>query len=125
RAEALELLDDGKQRRTVPDEAFGTGRTVDISNVAMLRDDMYRHPMRLTTSVAFSKHQYGIPPMGTEESLRAITPEQARDWHKSRVQESALAIGVVADMDVKEIADLVAREFSALEPAKAPKVGKP
>ena len=124
-AEALELLGDVTQRPTIPDDAFETERTVAISNVAMLRDDMYRYPMRLATSVAFSKHPYGIPPMGTEESLRAITPEQARDWHKSRVQESALAIGVVADMDVKEIADLVAREFSALEPAKAPKVGKP
>jgi zinc protease len=34
-------------------------------------------------------------------------------------------IGVVADMDVKEVADLVAQEFGALEPGKAPKVAKP
>jgi zinc protease len=63
--------------------------------------------------------------MGTEESLRAISAEQAREWHRSRVLESAAVIGVVADTDVEEAADLVAREFGVLEPKKAPKVAKP
>ncbi len=124
-SEALELLADVVQRPTIPKDAFETERAVALSNVAMLRDDMYRYPMRLASSVAFAKHPYGIPPMGTEESLRAITAEHAREWHKSRVLESALVIGVVADMDPRQIADLVAREFGALQTAKAPKVGKP
>src|SRR5204863_9667726 len=121
--EALELLGDVIQRPTFPDEAFETERTVALSHVAMMRDDMYRYPMRLASSVAFARHPYGIPPMGTEESLRAITAEQAREWHKSRVLESALVIGVVADMDPRQIADLVAREFGVLQTAKPPKVG--
>src|SRR6185436_19398179 len=123
--EALELLGDVIQHPTFPDDAFEIERTVALSNVAMLRDDMYRYPMRLASSVAFSKHPYGIPTMGTEESLRALTAAQAREWHKAHVLESALAIGVVADVDVKEVADLVATEFGTLEPEKAPKVAKP
>ena len=124
-AEALELLGDVIQRPTIPDDSFETERTVALSNVAMLRDDMFRYPMRLASSAAFTKHPYGVPPIGTEESLRAITPEQAREWHKSRVLESAIVIGVVADRDVKEIADLVAQEFGTLELEKPPKIGKP
>src|SRR5438132_945834 len=124
-AEALELLGDVVQRPTLPDDAFETERTVALSHVAMLRDDMYRYPMRLASSVAFAKHPYGIPPMGTEESLRAITVDQAREWHKSRMLESAIVIGVVADVEVQQIGDLVASEFGALELEKAPKVGKP
>ena len=124
-AEALELLGDVIQRPTIPDDSFETERTVALSNVAMLRDDMFRYPMRLASSAAFAKHPYGVPPMGTEESLRALTAEQAREWHKSRVLESAIVIGVVADRDVKEIADLVAQEFGTLELEKPPKIGKP
>ncbi len=123
--EALELLGDVIQRPTIPEESFETERTVALSNVAMLRDDMYRYPMRLATSVAFGGHPYGRPSMGTEESLRAISTEQAREWHRSRVLESAAVIGIVVDLDVKEAADLVAREFGALEPEKSPRVGKP
>jgi zinc protease len=124
-AEALELLGDVILRPTIPDDAFETERTVALSNVAMLRDDMYRYPMRLASSVAFAKHPYGMPAMGTEESLRAITAEQAREWHKSRILESAVVIGVVADADPKEVADIVARELGSLQLQKDPKVGKP
>jgi zinc protease len=123
--EALELLGDVIQRPTIPDDSFETERTVALSNVAMLRDDMYRYPMRLASSVAFGGHPYGRPVMGTEESLRAIPVERAREWHKTKVLESAAVIGVVADIDVKEVADLVAREFGSLEPEKGPKIGKP
>jgi zinc protease len=124
-AEALELLGDVILRPTIPDDAFETERTVALSNVAMLRDDMYRYPMRLASSVAFAKHPYGIPAMGTEDSLRAITAEQAREWHKTRVLESAVVIGVVADADPKQVADLVARELGSLQLQKDPKVAKP
>jgi zinc protease len=124
-AEALELLGDVILRPTIPDDAFETERTVALSNVAMLRDDMYRYPMRLASSVAFAKHPYGMPAMGTEESLRAITAEHAREWHKSRILESAVVIGVVADADPKEVADIVARELGSLQLQKDPKVAKP
>jgi zinc protease len=124
-AEAMELLADVIQRPTIPDDALETERTVALSNVAMLRDDMYRYPMRLANSVAFTKHPYGVPTMGTEESLRAITGAQLREWHKSRVLKSAVVIGVVADLDVKQVAEIVAREFGELEIEKAPKVRKP
>src|SRR5256714_1463933 len=124
-SEALELLGDVVQRPTIPADSFETERAVALSNVAMLRDDMYRYPARLASSVAFGRHPYARPVMGTEESLRAISAEQARQWHRSRVLEAATVIGIVADVEVKEAADLVAREFGALEPKKAPKVGKP
>ena len=123
--EALELMGDVIQRPTIPDESFETERTVALSNVAMLRDDMYRYPMRLAASVAFGGHPYGRPVMGTEESLRAVSAERAREWHKTKVLESAAVIGIVADLDVKEAADLVALEFGSLELEKGPKVGKP
>ena len=124
-AEAMELLGDVIQRPTIPDDAFEIERTVALSNVAMLRDDMYRYPMRLASSVAFARHPYGTPVMGTEESLRAITAEQAREWHKSRVLESAAVIGIVADLELNEVADIVARELALLQLKKPPKVGKP
>ncbi|MDQ6768816.1 MAG: insulinase family protein, partial [Gemmatimonadota bacterium] len=123
--EALELMGDVIQRPTIPDDSFEAERAVALSNVATMRDDMYRYPMRLASSVAFGAHPYGRPVMGTEESLRAISAEQAREWHRSRVLESAAVIGIVADVDVKEAADMVALEFGALEPKKSPKVGKP
>src|SRR5256714_4386 len=117
-AEALELLADVIQRPTIPDDVFETERAVALSNVAMLRDDMYRYPMRLASGAAFSNHPYGTPTMGTEESLRAVTAEQARQWHQSRALESALVIGVVADRVAKGGCGPVGCQFPALWPGK-------
>ncbi|HEX6628039.1 MAG TPA: pitrilysin family protein [Gemmatimonadaceae bacterium] len=123
--EALELLGDVVQRPTFPDDGFETERTVALSNLAMLRDDMFRYPLRLATTAAFTGHPYGTPTMGTEESLRSITAAEAREWHRSRIMDSAAVIGVVADLDPQQAADLVARELTALKSSKAPKAGKP
>ncbi|HJP61531.1 MAG TPA: insulinase family protein, partial [Gemmatimonadaceae bacterium] len=123
--EALELLGDVVQQPTFPDEGFETERAVALSNLAMLRDDMYRYPLRLATMAAFADHPYGTPTMGTDDSLRAITVQEVRDWHQSQVMNSAAVIGVVGDVDPEQAADMVARHFAALESRKPPKAGKP
>jgi len=113
-AEGLELLGDIVQRATIPDDALETERAAALSGVAMVRDDMYRYPMKLASEAAFRGHPYGAPTMGTEESLHAITAAQARDWHRTRMLTSSAVIGIVADLAPAEVADMVARELGDL-----------
>jgi zinc protease len=124
-AEALELLGDVVQNAIIPDDAFETERTVALANVAMLRDDMYRYPMRLATSLAFAGHPYGRPVMGTEESVGKLSAAAAREWHRTRALESAVVIGVVADVEAQTAADLVARQFQKLKLKRAVQVARP
>lgn len=124
-AEAVELLGDVIQRPSFPADSFETERTVALSNVAMLRDDMFRYPMRLANSLAFDRHPYGVPPGGTDSSLRSITLERICDWHRAHVLTSAVVIGVVADIDPQEVADIISGEFASLEIAPAPNAPEP
>jgi zinc protease len=123
--DALALLGDVVQNPTFPADALETERSVALSNVAMLRDDMFRYPMRLATAVAFADHPYGTPVMGTEESLPKISVEHARDWHRARVLEAQVVIGIVADADEQEVADLAAREFEKLALRPLPEIPEP
>jgi zinc protease len=118
--QAVELLADVIQNPTFPSDALETERVVALSNVAMLRDDMYRYPMRLAGALAFAGHPYGVPVMGTELTLPRISVEQTREWHRARVLASEVVIGVVADSDEQEIADIVAREFGDLRTRRLP-----
>jgi zinc protease len=124
-AQAVELIADVVQNPTLAGEALETERAVALSNVAMLRDDMFRYPMRLATALAFSGHPYGSPVMGTELSLNQISALQVRDWHRTRVLESDLVIGVVADSDEQSVADNIAREFADLRPRPLPNLPIP
>jgi zinc protease len=115
---ALELLADVVQHATIPTEALETERTVALSDLAMLRDDMYRYPLRLATEAAFGTHPYGASALGTEESLRGITVGDVRNWHRRRVLEAPLVIGIVGDVDADALAGSVSRAFSQLKPAQ-------
>ncbi|HXD51345.1 MAG TPA: insulinase family protein, partial [Burkholderiales bacterium] len=56
---------------------------------------------------------------------RAITVDEARQWHKTRVMDSAAVVGIVGDVDPQQAANMVAREFALIDARKAPKAGKP
>ncbi len=124
-AEGLELLGDVVQRPTVPEDALETERAAALSGVAMVRDDMYRYPMKLASEAALRGHPYGIPTMGTEDSLRAITAEHARDWHRTRMLRSSAVIGIVADLPPAEVADMVANQLGELVARATPTIARP
>ena len=111
---ALELLADVVQRPIMNPDALEIERAVAVSGVKLLRDDMYRYPLRLALQAAFGAHQYGTPVTGTEDSLREITAEQLREWHRARVLGTSTMVGVVGDVDSDGIAAVAAREFSEL-----------
>jgi len=111
---ALELLSDVVQHATFEQQALDTERTLAIADLEMLKDDMYRYPLRLLTAEAFAGHPYGVPSSGTEESLGAIDASEVREWHRACVLEGASVIGVVGDVDPDEIATLVAARFGEL-----------
>jgi zinc protease len=122
---ALELLADVVQHATIPDDALETERAVALSDIAMLRDDMFRYPLRLATEAAFPGHPYGASALGTEESLRAISVGDVRTWHRRRVLEAPLVIALVGDLDADAAAASVARAFPLLRPAEPPRLVAP
>ncbi len=112
---ALELLADVVQQATFEATALQTERALAIADLEMLRDDMYRYPLRLLTAAAFPGHPYGVPSSGTEESLTAIGASEVRDWHRAHVLEGSSVIAVVGDVDPDAIAGLVAARFGELK----------
>jgi zinc protease len=115
--EAIELLQDVVQRPTFPPEAIDTERSVAIDQLAQLRDDMFRYPIRLASEAAFGSHPYGRGLLGSEASLRAVATGDVRDWHQRHVLSSGAVIAAVGDVDEQELANGLADAFDLLVPA--------
>jgi zinc protease len=113
-AAAVELLADVAQNPVFDAAALETERAIALADVAALRDDMYRYPMRLATQSAFPEHPYGVPTLGTEDSLRAQRPEDLQEWHARHVAQAATVVAIVADGDPDELARLIGRHFQTL-----------
>jgi zinc protease len=112
--EAVALLADVAQSPTIPDDALDTERTIALADLAALRDDMYRYPMRLATTAAFAGHPYGVPVSGDELSLPRITAEGVREWHRARFLNGPSVIAIVGDADQDELAAMIAAQFGEL-----------
>ncbi len=113
-ADALALLADVVQHATIPATALDTERTIALADLAALKDDMFRYPMRLATMAAWAGHAYGIPASGDEHTLPLITSGMVREWHRRRVIEGAATIVLVGDADPDALAALAAHSFGAL-----------
>ena len=113
-AEAVALLADVAQAPTIPDSSLETERTIALSDLAALRDDMYRYPVRLATSAAFAGHPYGIPVSGDETTLPAISASRVRAWHRAHFLEAPTVLAIVGDADPDELAELMAARFDTL-----------
>jgi zinc protease len=124
-AAAAALLADVAQRPVYPVEAFENERAVARQELRLLRDDMYRFPLRLATEAAFAGHPYGRSVGGTETSLDALDAEQARAWHRAHALGGASVLAVVGDLEPAEAAALVAREFDAFREGEAPTLAAP
>ena len=124
-AAAIELLADVVQHPTLSEEALETERTIAIADVAALRDDMYRYPMRLASQAAFAGHPYGTPVSGTEETLRRIDRAAVRRWHTERALSSTSVIALVGDAEPDELASLAARAFADIRYVEPPTLSPP
>jgi zinc protease len=124
-AAAVELLADVVQHATFAADALETERAIALADVAALRDDMYRFPMRLATEAAFAGHPYGLAAGGTDDSLSRITVDEVRAWHTTRALTSACVIALVGEASPSHLAELAARAFgdirrTALSPVASP-----
>jgi zinc protease len=111
---ALALLAEVVTDAAFADAAVETEKTIAIADLALVRDDMYRYPMRLLTQGAFAGHPYGVPASGVEDSIERINPERIRVWHRARVLGGPAVIAIVGDVDPDDAAALAASRFEAL-----------
>jgi len=117
-APALSLLADVVQHATIPEEALETERAALLADLAQLRDDMYRYPMRLLHEVAYAGHPYATPATGTEETVRAITVDEVRNWYRTAMLRAPFVIAIAGDGDADALAALVAGAFGELTMAE-------
>src|SRR5437763_1940307 len=113
-AAAVELLADVAQHPAFAAPALDTERAIALADLAPVRDDMYRYPMRLATHAAFPGHPYGVGSLGSESSLRAQSRDVLEEWHRSGILEAPSVIAVVGDGDPDDLAGLVDRHFREL-----------
>ena len=68
------------------------------------------------------KHPYAMNPLGREETIRGLSPDELRSFHHSLCVGSNVVIAVFGDVNPEEVRAMAERQFSAMPRGDAPAV---
>jgi len=111
---ATALLAEVVQEPVFRADAIDTERTLALAEIARVRDDMYRWPLRLALIAAYGDHPYARAALGTEASLPRLDVAAVQHFHARHIQRSASVIAVVGDVAPDDVAVLIDRRFGQL-----------
>jgi zinc protease len=100
--------------------AVARERDVLLDEVRQLTDDMFRYPFELAFGAAFGGQGYGLPALGTEDTLRSFSAADATAWLAEARGAARPVVIAVGDADAATLSDGLARVFAPL-PARAPR----
>ncbi len=102
------------------DSALATERQLLLEEARQVPDDMFRFPFQMALGAAFGDRGYGLPMGGTIDTLPNITPDAAREWHRTQFANVRGTVVVIGDLDPEAAAAELAGVFGDLPPADMP-----
>jgi zinc protease len=114
-AEAATLLRRVLETPRLDDAAVAVERTLLADDARQLRDDMLRFPIQLAFSAAYGDEGYGLPVLGTPESVTDLTGEAVRSWHRAMLSAGRTTVAVVGDLDPDRVQEAMAGVFDGTE----------
>lgn len=118
RSESIALLKLALTKPRFDEDALERMRKQILSNLAFSAKSPNHVAQREWGHKAFPAHPYGRPQSGTEDTVRAITAADLRDYQRRIFARSGLKIAVVGDIDAKTLATVLDDVFGHL-PAEA------
>ena len=85
-----------------------------LSAVRQRRDSPDALLEYLADSVAFAGHPYGVPPLGTEQTIARLTLDDLRRFHKEQMMTSRMLLVIVGNVDRARVERLVSQSIGTL-----------
>lgn len=113
--QALEVLSDAIMHPKFRMEDVERERQIILDEIARSQSDPKKALENLTYQTAFTKHPYGLPVEGTQESVKGITQQMIADYYNRLYTPDNMSVVVVGDITAHEAAPAVQKAFSGFE----------
>ncbi|HEY3933285.1 MAG TPA: pitrilysin family protein [Gemmatimonadales bacterium] len=110
---AAALLASVLHRPRFAEESVAIERGLLAEDARAVADDMVRFPIQLALGVAFDDAGYGVPTLGTPESVQTFDTAAVRRWHHAMLGHGRTTIVAVGDDDPARIAETIAIAIDA------------
>jgi zinc protease len=103
----------------VSEEELAIEKEVILEELRMIADDPWKRSASLVAKALFPGHPYGRPVTGTEEDIRALTPQRVKEFHAAYFVPGNVALAVVGDLPIETMEAKVRAVFGPV-PRGAP-----
>lgn len=111
---AVALLADALKNPAFTDVAADRVRAMTLAALKRQKEDPGSIARNAFTEALYGNHPYATPLLGTEESVPALTPTDARAYHTAQFTKANMVIAVVGDITPKALAKLLDENFGDL-----------
>ncbi len=107
----FDIYADCAMNMNLPEEEFERTRRLQLQAITSREDQLGAVNFQRFQEAFFGDYPYGMPTLGTHESVNALTPERARDYLAKLVRPENMVITAVGDIDAGMVAERVAELF--------------
>ncbi len=108
---AMELFTAIIREPALDSEELETERKNLIEENIRLRDETLAYTLDMCHQLVFEGHPYGLPVLGTRQSIEAITCDHVRDYFAGVFSPSRMVISVVGDIQPHEAQEKIEKAF--------------
>ena len=115
---ALSLMADVVLRPAFPPAELERKRQERLTTLLQWRDEPGTLASVMFSRLVYGVHPYGIPSIGTEQSLRSFTPEDLRRFHIAYFGPNTAALVVVGDVTARTLMPRLEAVFAKWKPVR-------
>ena len=112
--EAWDLFTQAALHPTFPDEEVALVRDQIVNQLKGRLDNPDQYLALLANEQFYADHPYAIDPLGTVESVEALTADDLRAWHAQRMAKENLLLVVVGNVPREDLERKIEAAFGAL-----------
>ncbi len=112
--EAWDLFTQAVLHPTFPESEVELVRDQIVNQLKGRQDNPDAYLALLANDLLYAGHPYALDPLGTVETIEAITPENLRRWHAERLTRENLLFVVVGNVAQDDVEDRIESAFGDL-----------
>ena len=86
------------------------------------KEDPVKQCFKIAQHLFFDTHPYGLGPLGTEKSIKAISQKAVLDLHKKNLKTQEILLSYCGDAELEEVLDVLEPTFNALVGRKSKEI---
>ncbi|MFQ5465750.1 MAG: M16 family metallopeptidase, partial [Thermodesulfobacteriota bacterium] len=116
----LEIFADVLVNPSFPTEEIEKVRVDTLAAIKATRDNIPSYTFKLLYGELYRDHPYGMPSIGTEETVKGFTREDLMEHYRRFFVPDRMVMAVVGDVDTSSVIEKVTEAFASFENASAP-----